>query len=236
MSAEISDVNGLVCLESGSLPVRGDHYSLVLLQTQHIDAIKTLHETVIERLPDDQKSFVLARPESYFHAHFARSISVAMGVVCNSNLVAKCLIVHPRAGETAADLGGAILHSAPEQTSIMQSATVHPDFRGNGIMNMMIRHWLNHAVRHGRMHVLAEIETRNKQSWSQFLKAGLNIIGAHKSPVDGASVYNAGERIKLTLAKDFTSATQAPDSDATGNCVIMAVNKPTDKLKATPLH
>ena len=207
MGTEINDIAGLICLESGTLPVHGGSFSLVLLEPRHAPAVRALHETVIERLPEDQKSFVLPRPEGYFRNNFQRGHgSTIMGVVCGGKLIAKCLIVHPSTGETSATLGGAILHCAPEHVSIFQSSTVHPDFRGNGIMNMMIRHWLSHATRHGRIHVQAEIETRNKQSWSQFLKAGLHIVSAHKSPVDGAQVFNAGERIKYTLMKDFSDA------------------------------
>lgn len=209
MSNEAIDIDGLDCLESGTLPVHGGSYSLVFLQPRHTDAIRALHETVIGRLPDSEKSFVLPRSEDYFRGHFTRGNgSAIMGVVCEGKLVAKCLIIHPDRGETSADLGGAILHSTPEDTSIMQSATVHPDFCRNGIMSMMINHWLEHALWHGRMHVLAEMETRNEKSRDRFLKAGLNIIGEHKSPVDGADIYNAGERTKYALAMSFTSAAQ----------------------------
>lgn len=209
MSKKINDLESLTCLESGHLPVRGDAFRLVFLGPQHTDAIKTLHDEVRDRLPEEQKSFILPRDRAYYENQFRRNnSSAALGVVCNGELVAKCLIVHPEAGETGATLGGAILHAAPEHTSIFQSSTVHPDYERNGIMNMMIRHWMNHAVRHNRTHVQAEIETRNKKSWDQFLKAGLNIVGAHKSPVDGARIYNAGERIKYTLLKDFSEAAE----------------------------
>lgn len=216
MSKKINDLNSLTCLQWGTLPVREDAFRLVFLGPQHIDAIQALHDEVIDRLPEDQKSFVLPRARAYFESQFRRGHgSAVLGVVCNGELVAKCLIVHPEAGETTATLGGAILHAAPQHASIFQSSTVHPGFRGNGIMNMMIQHWMNHAKKHKRTHVQAEIETRNAQSWNQFLKAGLNIVGAHKSPVDGARVYNAAERIKYTMVKDFTVSAET----ASGECI-----------------
>lgn len=215
MSKKINDLESLTCLESGRLPVRGDAFRLVFLGPQHVDAIKALHDEVIARLPENQKTFVLPRDRVYFENHFRRGNgSAVLGLVCNGELAAKCLILHPEEGETGAALGGAILQSVPEHTSIFQSSTVHPDYESNGIMNMMIRHWLNHARRHKRTHIQAEVETSNEKSWRKFLNAGLNIVGAHKSPVDGARVYNAGERIKYTLLKDFSEAAETKSTNS----------------------
>jgi len=111
--------------------------------------------------------------------------------------------MHPAPDATAADLAGALLSSPPGQTSILQAATVHPDYRNMGLMRLMIRHWLEYAQSYGKTHVHAEIEVRNAASWNGFLKAGLNIVKVGRSPIDGAQVYSAEERIKYAMMRQL---------------------------------
>ena len=186
-------------LEQNSLP-----YRLGLLNPAHMDIICGLHDHVMQSLSPEEKTFILPRGQDYFERLFARGGGNAiMGIFTGDTLIAKCIIMHPAADAQAKDLGGAILSSDPGVTSIMQAATVHPEFRNMGLMRLMIKHWLAHAQSHGKTHVHAEIEVRNAASWNSFLKAGLNIIKVGTSPVDGAQVYSAEERIKYAMNKQL---------------------------------
>jgi RimJ/RimL family protein N-acetyltransferase len=200
------EADGVIArLESGAV--------LRYLIPADLSAIRSLHDHVRESLPPEEKSFILPRSESYFADHFARGAGSAMiGVETPDGiLAAKCVILHPEENADPATLGGAIMFSPPERTSIMQAATVHPDHQGRGMMQAMLRHWLGHARTHDRAHVMAEIEIHNQKSWSLFLRAGLNIIRVGRSPVDGAEVYSAQERIKYGMGMELDPRTLSED-------------------------
>lgn len=211
----------MTILLEGHLPRTGEAYTLGLLDESSLGRIKDLHDLVIEALGPEEKTFLLPRTADYFARHFTRgSGSAVMGIWSGGGLIAKTLILHPGAHETTPEqLGGAILISPPESTSIMQAASVHPAWRGNGLMGLMIRQWLVHAQQWNRPHVLAETEIHNQASWSLFLKEGLEIVRVGKSPVDGADVYNVREgqaqedhkptpeRIKYAVAKTLGGIT-----------------------------
>lgn len=187
---------------------------LIHLQDHHLQAIKSLHDLVHASLPPEEKSFILPRSLEYFQRHFTRGFgSTMIGIVHENILVAKSVILHPEENCAPDELGGAILSTKPESTSILQAATVHPDYQGNGLMQAMVQHWMAYAQSQNKTHAMAEIEVRNHKSWSTFLKIGLNIVRVGKSPVDGADVYSAQERIKYGMTKELNPGTYLSDHD-----------------------
>ena len=210
------DLTGAELLRQPTPSEGAPDWRMVRLDSRHMTAVRVLHSLVVDAQPEDKKNFILPRPDPYFEKFLNGDDggNMMIGVVSgNGELIAKAVIFHPPAGAKTEDLGGAILQTPPEQTSIMQSATVHPDYRGNGIFPAMIRHWQDHARAFGKTCVHAEIEVRNEPSWRKFQEAGLAIVGTSKSPIDGASVYNAEERIKYSLMKEFKAAAADTDSE-----------------------
>lgn len=200
-------------IESGTLPSDGQAYDFLFLDAEYLPQIVALHDFVLQTLPPEEKSFILPRTLSYFADHFAKGDgNIITGVFVGNELVAKSVILHPPAGARADDLGGALLDSPPDQTSILQAATVHPDYRNRGLLRLMVRHWLCHAEAHNKTYAHAEIEVRNIASWQSFLKSGMNIVKIGYSPVDGAQVYSAAERIKYAMIRQFPGTALCDES------------------------
>jgi ribosomal protein S18 acetylase RimI-like enzyme len=198
------DTKNLPLLESGTLP-GGAPFDAVLLAPFHAAACAALHGTTIGGLAGDEKAYMLGKSSAYFSAHLRRPAGNAViGVVSRARLVAQAMVLHPTSALPATGMVDMPPVAPPGKVSVMQAVSVHPRFRGHGLMDMMIRHWIDHAAAHGRTDLLAEIHVANAASWANFLRAGLNLVGIGRDPSDGVLVYNAHEKTALARAKSLT--------------------------------
>lgn len=178
------------------LPLPGDKTCrVVTLTAAHAAAIAALHSGTIQKLKDAEKSFMLDKNTSYFAAHFAQGAgNTVIAVLRQRQLIAQALIRHPTAAYPATGMVDMAAPAPLEKLSIMQAVSVSPAFRGLGLMDAMVKHWVHHAAAHGRTDLLAEIHVDNSASWSCFLRAGLALVGIGYDPDDGVAVYNAHGR------------------------------------------
>jgi len=154
----------------------GSVYDIVELAPWHVGDCTALHQAIIDDLPAHQKNYILPKTADYFFTHFA--------------------------GYN----GNAILGVVIDGRLTAQAVSVHPSFRGMGIMNRLVGHWIDHAQNLGREHLLAEIEIHNQASWGTFVTNGLKLVGIGRDPSDGAFVYNAHELTSRAVAKRLTPA------------------------------
>lgn len=168
---------------------------VVTLSAAHAHAIAALHSGTIQNLDDAEKSFMLDKNASYFAAHFAHGAgNTVIAVLRQRELIAQALIRHPTAAYPGTGMVDMASPAPLDKLSIMQAVSVAPAFRGLGLMDVMVKHWINHAAAHGRTDLLAEIHVDNSASWSCFLRAGLALVSIGYDPDDGVPVYNAHGR------------------------------------------
>lgn len=104
-------------------------------------------------------------------------------------LAAHMLAIYPRhAGETT--LGDPALLPCPDpaQATIAGNVLVHEDFRGNGLMHVLLDQWLAFAAADGKTHAVSEVSADNEFSWSVFLEKGFVIYAHGRDPRDGAEL------------------------------------------------
>lgn len=196
----------LLVLGAHALP---DHSTveIVLLRPRHAFAIASLHHHTIEGLGAAEKAYMLDKSTLYFTTHMNKGPgNDVMGLVHHGKLVAQCLILHPDDAHPATGMVDMAPAAAPQALSIMQAVSVKPEYRGLGLMDTMIRHWIAHADSHGRSDLLVEIHVENVASWRNFLQAGLNLVSIGSDPSDGVQVYNAHEKTALAQAKALSPA------------------------------
>ncbi|MBI1327290.1 MAG: hypothetical protein GC136_06565 [Alphaproteobacteria bacterium] len=177
-------------ITSGTLAKSGKAYRLVYAQIPDTPVLAALHEYVIASLPAEEKTFMLPKPESFFEYHLQQGAGNAViSAYIEERLVAKSIILHPHESYAYRPLEGTPLPpQGLSSVSVMQGTSVHPEYRGNGLMQIMVKAWQKHAADHNRDYLIAEIETRNVYSLKNFLDEGLSIVSAGYDPLDNAPV------------------------------------------------
>ena len=189
-------------LKTGSFRKTDGEYTLNLLSVQNIDQILALQEAVIAVLPEQEQNFVLKKDRAFFENHFAVGNAV-IGILHEGQLIAQSVIVNPTAAHPKTGMTDMALKAKPKKITVLQGVIVHPDYRGNSLISVMIDTWLETARKEKRPHALAEVSLENHHSWSAFLKGGLNIHSIGTDPADGSVLYNvhavvgAGARQRL---------------------------------------
>lgn len=194
---------------TGTLPKTGQSFEVTRLCAAAIDDVLALQDMIIAALAPEHKPFLLRKPRSFFESHFATGGAI-LGARVDGMLIAQSIIVHPDKDRPNTGMVDMKPVGAPETLSILQGVAVHPDFRGNGLMETMVDLWLDFAAAEGREHAVAEIDARNHYSWGNFVDRGLNIVGIGIDKTDGTRVYNAHERLENIFKKRMREALDLP--------------------------
>lgn len=184
------DIHDLHALREFSLPRKaGGTGTLVSLSPEHIDQILSLQDEVFGALSEDERAFLVKKNRAFFEAHFSHG-NIVLGIVHDGHLVAQSVIVNPTTQHPKTGMVDMALTAKPEQITVLQGISVHPDYRGNRLMTVMVDAWLAEARRQNRTEALAEVAVGNHYSWSVFMKEGLRIDSLGIDPADGTQVYN----------------------------------------------
>lgn len=170
----------------------GEPFTIELLNDSHVADFMRLHEDVRRHLPEDEKGFLLPKDPELLYKHLNRGGGNALiGARSGSRQMAQAIIVHPEPGnEDYSIMRPRHPVAEPENITFMQAAAVHPEWRGHGLLQEMIKAWTDHASSFGRRYMLAEVKAKNEASMSAFLKAGLHIASLTRDPVREDDVYN----------------------------------------------
>lgn len=238
-------------ITSGHLRRTQQRFDILQLAQTDLKKITGLHNFVFNSLSEDEKSFLLQKKSDYFRKLFNKtSTGIILGVMKEDGaLIAKSIAIYPTRLKPISGMTDMTDHPRPEHSTVLQGVTVHPHYRGNYLMHHMVHAWINHAQGMSRKHLLAEVEVRNKASWSVFLDEGLEITSIGQDPDDGAILYNLQGNMADVLRKrssvPFNPAAQglilcAPDDIdaqkallASGH-VISGWSKAHNKMIVTP--
>ncbi len=207
MNSNSIDTTKLTVLDSGLLQ-NAVPYEVVLLGPEQLDHIHALHAATIAILGPDEKVYMLPKSRDYLEHHMHKGDgNGAIGIVSGGQLVAQILVYHP----TSADFDGMLAQPPAgvpaEEITILGGACVAPGYRGNGLMNLLVTEWLDHAARHGRTHALADVDVHNTASWAAFIRGGLSLESLMTDPRDGGTIYTAHEQVDkartLRLTPEF---------------------------------
>jgi RimJ/RimL family protein N-acetyltransferase len=180
------------CLYTGILPKTGQAYDMRYLGMDDIHDIMALQDKVYADLSESEKNFIVYKDEAFFERHFSRGHPM-IGAFVEGQLVAQSIIRAPSSADRHIGMTDMVelQELEPENITILQGVLCSPDYRGNGLMNLMVEQWLSWAQEHGRHNALAEIEVRNHFSWQVFMKQGMELVSMGRDENDGARLYNA---------------------------------------------
>ena len=204
MENDTIDTTNLTLLDAGLLQ-NAVPYEIVLLGPEHLDHIHALHAATVASLGPDEKVYMLPKSRDYLEYHMHKGDgNGAIGIVSGGQLVAQILVYHP----TTADIDGMLAQPpagvAAEEITVLGGACVAPGYRGNGFMNQLVWHWLDHSALCGRTHAVADVDVHNTASWAAFIRGGLSLESVMTDPRDGGTIYTAHERVDKARALRLT--------------------------------
>ncbi len=208
MTTDISS-EGLTVLETGALK-NGAPYNLVLLTAAQAQQAASFHHAIIDDLALHEKTFMLPKTPAYFSHHLEKDGgNIIMAIISNGHVIAQSMVHHPTIREPDDGMVDLNLTLPFNKKSLFQAVAVSPAYRNQGLVSIMVAHWLAQAQRHGKTHLLAEIDVRNAPSWGNFLKARMALVGIGVDSSDGTLVYNAHGILADVLKKRSASAFNA---------------------------
>jgi ribosomal protein S18 acetylase RimI-like enzyme len=197
-----TDISKTEILKIGILPKTGETFSVILQSMDDIEHIINLQKTVHDSLSAEEKAFLLPKSKDFFAEHFVQGNHV-IGILCNNVLIAQSIIVNPAAGHSVmAVVDVPIQEPKAEQISILQGVVVHPDYRGNKLMNEMVGAWLTLAGQLGRQHASARVHTDNQASLAVFMKEGFTVHSTTQRPNEDTFVHNLYHAVEQPLPKE----------------------------------
>lgn len=173
------------------LPKSGDVATIRILDSNDLPEVLKLQDVTRAALPESQKMFVLPQSTSYFENLLAQKNGLMIGVSVGNKLVSQMVAMGPMS------LGDVIeqqkltrnevhFHHAADTDSVVlaKSMTVHPDWRGNELSQLMLEAALDLPFVRTVDQVFAQISVDNVRSWELFLRHGFGIIAGVVDPQD----------------------------------------------------
>lgn len=189
----------------GVLNTSGSPFEFGILGPGAVRQMKAFHDSILWRLPGDEKNFFLDKDLRYFQNLYDRGTGTGIGILSGGRLIAQAVILNPTREHPHTGMVDMPAVAPPENVSVLQSVGVLPELRGNNLMDKLIEGWIAQAAAQGRTDAMAEIEVRNVASWNNFMKGGLSLAGIGIDPADGALLYNAHEKLAALPAKKMSS-------------------------------
>jgi GNAT superfamily N-acetyltransferase len=144
-------------------------------------ALLALQSRVLERQPPGT---MRQRSGDELASYLDGRAGLALGILAGSQLVAAALLRLPAGDDPMAQLPmpQVPLDDWPAATSLLESAMVHPSWRGLGLQRRLIAARRRAALDAGRRWVCAGVALRNPISLHNLLANGLAIVGMRRLP------------------------------------------------------
>ncbi len=195
--------NSSIIIKTGTLRTSDSEFLIQEIDASFIDQILQLQQDIYDSLPEENKSFILVKPKSFFENHFKSDQNKMIGIFVDNKLIAQSIILQPTIDNPSTGMVDMENIDDVESLSIIEGVLVNPEFRGNSLMEEMVTIWLDIAEKMGRKHAIAEVVTDNPFSWNVFLKKNLNIHSIGIDPDDQTKLYNMHETIDNIREKEL---------------------------------
>jgi GNAT superfamily N-acetyltransferase len=147
-----------------------------------------LHKFVVDSLPPEEKEFLLHKTPGYFKDMQSNS-GLTFGVKLGNKLIAKSIVSLPQNDDEDNGVKGLRLKIPNDEMAVFESDTVHPDYQGHGLAQLMHVHRKKCAWELGRKHLLAQIHFKNIKNSHIYTKRGMVLTDALLYPDDNAPIF-----------------------------------------------
>ena len=199
-----------------------DQFTVARLGQNVMPAVAALFEATKQSLPDDQSHFIKPQPLSDLRRHVGLGFPVIGAIDNQSGQLAAVLLMTPaEKAEFGKNLDGYPKHLMASGAAVVQCVAVHPDFKGNGLMDKILKGAEQLASTQHIYELVAKVADDNQASAKGFLKASFT-PAAHG--VDAKLGYDVTywkkdcESLAPAALPLFNSAQHANDEFASFNC------------------
>lgn len=202
--------------------VSSDQFTVARLGQNVMPAVSALFKVTKQSLPDDQSHFIKPQPLEDLRRHVGLGFPV-IGAIDNQNgrLAAVLLMTPAEKAEFGKNLDGYPKHLMASGTAVIQCVAVHPDFKGKGLMDKILKGAEQFANSHNIYELIAKVADNNKASAKGFLKAAFAPAAQGIDPKLGYDVTywkKDCESLAPAALPLFNSAQHANDEFASFNC------------------
>lgn len=194
-AARKQDVQTNAVLETGTL-ASGVAYEIRRMGIEHLDILCRFHEEIHASLGEDEKTFISRKTREDFKKYLSGR-GVILGVFSGTEMMAMGNLLLPQKGDApdTAGMADMNINMPVHKFGVLQSDSVLPKWRGNGLQLKLAAARIKVARALGRSHIMALADTRNIATIKSLLKAGLAIVSFGTDPDDGGEVFHMKGRI-----------------------------------------
>lgn len=191
-------------VNGGKLIKPGLHYDVRYMDCSDIRQSLELQNHVVSALEKAGKNhYIIPKTELRFQRLIKEGHRLIGTFIKNSNplkrnrLAAHMLILYP---QNLKETGLADTSVLPDEKikniSVISNVLVHDDFRGNKLMQQMLKEWLKIAESNGKKHAIAEVCVDNEFSWQVFIDCGFVIYADGHDDRDGSDLVYLHKPLK----------------------------------------
>lgn len=174
----------------------------------------TLQNKLLKTLPADQ-DLIHVRSEADWCDILNSNDKTVISIHDEADsLTAHAVVLLPNSCSSEADMLNFELPDVPGKVTTLTSVMSDPDMPRRGMMKKMISEWFTIGVENNRDHFLAMVTTTNVASWSQFINAGLSVVGVDYDDSDGSNIFyvQGPLRDRFDISSDPTERVLSPDT------------------------
>ncbi len=159
------------------------------LAAKNIPAFLELQDISIKALPPECQHHLKPKSTQDLHLHINNRMPLMGKFNAHGKLAAQLLLTFPQFVGDLKMLEGYPVDDDTQTTAVIQSLSVHPARKGNGLGPSLIEDAFNVALQRGCVQVIAKVAKDNRDSFRTFTKAGFTPWQSGVDPQKGYPVW-----------------------------------------------
>lgn len=184
-------------------------YKCVQLSPRHAKAISLLLAEARSNLAEDKKHWLKPKSAGEIGGHFA-AYNPAFGVMHDQQLIACCLLRNLSDAGDETNRENYPVDELKDGNWAVQSVAVHPAFKNQGLMKLVVDHATAYAKSNPSfMNLIAKVNAENTPSQKGFLRKGFALVCPGQDFSSGDPVVYLGLHTGSGLARQPGSTLQS---------------------------
>jgi|GEM_PF-2085022 len=170
-------------------PESKNSFAFRTLGINDFDTVLAMQNRIYNWLSENSNPrFIVPREEPYLREHLQLPHSI-IGLIENENHIGQAIFHAPHDFDIA-ELG---IDTMPDfengmRASVLQGMLIDPEYRGHGLMALVIEDWIAWCKTQNIAHLAARTEASHEASQKNFIKHGFKLIDTLIDPRDNAKI------------------------------------------------
>ncbi len=164
------------------------------MTTRDLRSLLDLQDKIIANFKPEEQNFILHRTIDDFSNALKSDHMYVFGLYDGDRLVSQSILSLP-GNKDKRDLPEFAGEYKNSEIAVYKAVLVDPEYRGHGLMKVMLRERERVAKEHGRKLAITQIAAKNPASWVNAVQYGMQIMRAAHDPEDNAEVIYLQKRL-----------------------------------------